>query len=184
LAATRRFGRWLSRLWWREWWPVAVAVDGRRKVAKERGSAVRSLYEVVWRLIVMEMEVFKPVVTMLVVEHRGGERERERERERESAGSRNQVRKACFLAVFGPKFIHLWSMKITYIYRWWKRDTLSLLVPNFGLWFDPKALQPLLQRSNDELPVLCRKMTGWVGYFRVVPPPRQSRSARKVYTSV
>jgi hypothetical protein len=30
----------------------------------------------------MEMEVFKPVVTMLVVEHRGGERERERERER------------------------------------------------------------------------------------------------------
>jgi len=62
---------------------VAVAVDGRRKVAKERGSAVRSLYEVVWRLIVMEMEVFKPVVTMLVVEHRGGERERERERDRE-----------------------------------------------------------------------------------------------------
>jgi hypothetical protein len=79
------------------------------------------------------------------------------------------------LAVFGPKFIHLWSMKITYIYRWWKRDTLSLLVPNFGLWFDPKALQPLLQRSNDELPVLCRKMTGWVGYFRVVPLPRQPR---------
>jgi hypothetical protein len=61
---------------------VAVAVDGRRKVAKERGSAVRSLYEVVWRLIVMEMEVFKPVVTVLMAEHRGEERERERERER------------------------------------------------------------------------------------------------------
>jgi len=65
---------------------VAVAVDGRRKVAKERGSAVRSLYEVVWRLIVMEMEVFKPVVTVLMAEHRGEERERERERESLLAG--------------------------------------------------------------------------------------------------
>jgi hypothetical protein len=30
----------------------------------------------------MEMEVFKPVVTVLMAEHRGEERERERERER------------------------------------------------------------------------------------------------------
>jgi hypothetical protein len=55
------------------------------------------------------------------------------ERERGSASSRNQVREVGFLAVFGPKFLHLWSMKITSIYRWWKRDTLSLVVPNFGL---------------------------------------------------
>jgi len=47
LAATRRFGRWLSRLWWRGWWSVTVAGDGRRKVAEERGSAAHSLYEVV-----------------------------------------------------------------------------------------------------------------------------------------
>jgi len=64
-------------------------------------------------------------------------------------------------------------MKITSIYGWWKRDTLSLLVPNVGHWFDLKALQPLLQRSNNELPVLCRKMAGRVGYFGAVPLPLQ-----------
>jgi len=52
---------------------------------------------------------------------------------------------------------------------------LSFLVPNVGFWFDPKALQPLLQRSNDELPVLCRKMAGRVGYFGKVAPPLQPR---------
>jgi hypothetical protein len=55
---------------------VSVAGEGRRKVAEERGSAVRSLYEVFRRLLVMEMEVFKLVVMMLVAERRGGERER------------------------------------------------------------------------------------------------------------
>jgi hypothetical protein len=35
----------------------------------------------VGRLLVMEMEVFKPVATMLVAERHGEERERERERE-------------------------------------------------------------------------------------------------------
>jgi len=74
------------------------------------------------------MEVFKPVVTMLVAERRGGGRERERG----SAGSRNRVREAGFFVVFGPKFLHPLSMKIKYIYRCWKRDTLSLLVQNFS----------------------------------------------------
>jgi hypothetical protein len=73
-------------------------------------------------------------------------------------------------------------MKITFIYRWWKRNTSSLLVPNFSPWFDPKTLQPLLQRSNDELPVLCRKMAGRVGYFGAVSPPLQPRSAKIIYT--
>jgi hypothetical protein len=41
------------------------AGEGRRKVAEERGSTASSLYEVFGRLLVMEMEVFKPVVTML-----------------------------------------------------------------------------------------------------------------------
>jgi hypothetical protein len=36
---------------------VSVAGEGRRKVAEERGSAALSLYEVFWRLLVMEMEV-------------------------------------------------------------------------------------------------------------------------------
>jgi len=29
---TRRFGQWLKRLQWREWWPVSVAGEGRRKL--------------------------------------------------------------------------------------------------------------------------------------------------------
>jgi hypothetical protein len=102
LAATRRLCRWLSRLRWKEWRSVSVAGEGRRKVVEERGSAARSLYEMFGRLLVMEMEVFKPVVTMLAAERPGGEREREREAG--SAGSRNRVKEAGFSAVFGPKF--------------------------------------------------------------------------------
>jgi hypothetical protein len=48
-------------------------------------------------------------------------------------------------------------MKIKSIYRWWKRDTLSLLVQNPSPWFDPKASQPLAQSSNDELSILQEK---------------------------
>ena len=55
---------------------MLVAGEGRRKVAEERGSAARSLYEVVRQFLVMEMEVFNSVVTMLVAERRGGEKER------------------------------------------------------------------------------------------------------------
>jgi len=62
-------------------------------------------------------------------------------------------------------------MKIESIYRWWKRDILSLLVANLGPWIDLKPSQSLLQRSNDELSVLCRKMVGRVGHFGAVPPP-------------
>jgi len=101
----------------------------------------------------------------------GGWTPRWREREAGSAGSRNRIREAGFLAVFGPKFLPRWSMKITSIYRWWKRNTSSLLLTNFSPWFDPKTLQPLLQRSNDELPSLCRKMAGQVGHFGAVSPP-------------
>jgi hypothetical protein len=112
---------------------------------------------VVGQFLVMEMEVFKPVVTMLVAERLGGERERR------SASSKNQVLEAGFLAIFGPQSLHLWSMKIKSIYRRWKRDTLSLLVQNLIHWFDPKASQPLVQSNNDELSVLCRK-NGWSGW--------------------
>jgi len=118
-----------------------------------------------------------------VERERKREREREREREAGSTGSRNRVREAGFFAVFGPKFLPRWSMKITYIYRWWKSNT-SLLVPNFSLWFNLKIHQPLLQRSNDELLVLCRKIAGRVGHFRAVPPPLQPRSANTIYTRV
>jgi hypothetical protein len=59
---------------------MLVVGEGRRKVVeeRERGLATRSLYEVVGRLLMMDMEVFKPVVTMLVAEGRNEKRERER----------------------------------------------------------------------------------------------------------
>jgi hypothetical protein len=95
----RRLCRWLSGLRWKEWWPVSVAGEGRRKVAEEKGSAALSLYEVFRRLLVMEMEVFKLVAMMLAAERRGGEREAG------SAGSRNRVREAGFFVVFGPTFL-------------------------------------------------------------------------------
>jgi hypothetical protein len=125
--------------------------EGRRKVIEERDSATRSLYEVVGKFLMMEMEVFKPVATMLVAERHGGERGGG------SAGSKNRVLEAGFLAYFGPQSLHLWSMKIKSIYRRWKRDILSLLVQNLIPWFDLKASQPLIQSSNDELSILCRK---------------------------
>jgi len=53
-----------------------VAGEGRKKVAEERGLATRSLYEVVRRFLVMEMEVFNSAVMMLVAECCGRERER------------------------------------------------------------------------------------------------------------
>ncbi|KAL3573214.1 hypothetical protein D5086_027118 [Populus alba] len=69
--------RRLCGLRWKEWWLVSVVGKGKRKVTEERGSAALSLYEVFGWLLVMEMEVFKLVVTMLASERRGGERERQ-----------------------------------------------------------------------------------------------------------
>ena len=91
-----------------------------------------------------------------------GRRPRWRETQRGSVGSKNRVREAGFLAVFGPKFLHPLSIKIKSIYRRWKRDTLSLLVQNLSPQFDPEASQPLAQSSNDELSIL--QENGWSGW--------------------
>jgi hypothetical protein len=142
-----------------------VVGDGRKKVAEERGSAVTVAVLPLVRIWVRR-EAAPPSVGgverclwgLQGLKTRWGKKEG-----REMlAGTGNE------------NFLHSWSMKITYIYRWRKRDTFSLLVPNFGPWFDPKALQPLLQ-SNDELLVLYRKMVGRVGYFGAVSLPLQPR---------
>jgi len=57
---------------------MSVASERRRKVVEERGSTARSLYEVFGWSLVMEMEMFKPMVTMLVAERRGGKREKKK----------------------------------------------------------------------------------------------------------
>jgi len=105
-------------------------------------------------------------------------------RERKCEDGRNRVLDAGFLADFGPKFLHFWTMKIKSIYRRWKMDILSFMVPNLGPWIDPKASQPLVQSSNDELSVLCRKMVGRVGFFGAVSSPLKPRSAQTVCTSM
>jgi hypothetical protein len=70
-----------------------------------------------------------------------------------------------FLADFGPDFLLTQAMKCTPIYRRWKRDNVSLMVPNRGLWFDCKGSQPLVQSVHRELSNLQEK-TVWVGLFR------------------
>jgi hypothetical protein len=97
------------------------------------------------------------------------------------ANSRNERGEAGFLVDFGPNFLLPQTMKIKSIYRRGKRDTLSLVVPNLGPWFDPKSSQPLVQSSNDELSILCRKMVGRVGHFKAKPPPLKPPT---VYTGV
>ena len=79
---------------------MLVAGEGKRKVAEERGSAVLSLYEVLWLLLVMEMEVFKLVVTILAAERRSGERERQ-----VLLAAGTGLGRLVFLAVFRPKFL-------------------------------------------------------------------------------
>ena len=97
------------------------------------------------------MEVFKPVVNDV-----SGWRPQWKEREKGSAGSRNEG--SGFFVDFKPKALHTSTMKIKFIYRLWKRDTLSLLMLNLSLRFDPKTPQPLVQSSNNEMSVLCRKI--------------------------
>ena len=72
----------------------------------------------VGQLPTMDMEVFKLVVTMLVAEGRGCERERERERESERGVLLAvEMRGAGFFVDFKPKSLHTWTMKIKSIYR-------------------------------------------------------------------
>ena len=101
--------------------------------------------------------------------------------EKGSVSSRNEREEAGFLVNFGPNFLLPQTMKIKSINRRGKRDTLSLVVPNLSPWFDLKSSQPLIQSSNNELSVLCRKMVGRVSHSRAVSPLLKPPI---VYTSV
>jgi hypothetical protein len=63
-----------------------------------------------------------------------------------------------FLTDFGPDFLLAQAMKCTLNYRRWKRDNVSLMVPNHGLWFDWKGSQPLVQSVHRELSNLQEKI--------------------------
>jgi len=108
----------------------------------------------------------------------------ERERKKKRWYRRKRWGEKMVFCRLGPNLLSSPAMKIKFIYKGSKRDTLSLVVPNLGPWFDPKTSQPLVQNSNDELSVLCRKMVGQVGHFRVVSPPLKPRSARTIHTDM
>jgi hypothetical protein len=59
----------------------------------------------------------------------------EREGEERERNCRNRGKWLVFFADFGPNFLLAQAMKCTPIYRRWKRDILSLMVTNIGLWF-------------------------------------------------
>jgi hypothetical protein len=84
-----------------------------------------------------------------------------------------------FLDDFGPNFLHLWSTKIKSIYKWWKRDTLSLLVKNIR-----KHPNHWLQVAMMNCQFCAGKMVGRVGHFGAAPLPLQPQLARTAYTFV
>jgi hypothetical protein len=59
----------------------------------------------------------------------------EREGEERERNCRNRGKWLVFFADFGPNFLLAQAMKCTPIYRRRKRDILSLMVTNIGLWF-------------------------------------------------
>jgi hypothetical protein len=77
---------------------------------------------------------------------------------------------AGFFVLFGPKLLPPVAMKWTLIYRMWKRDILSLMVPNRGLWFGWDGSHLLIQSVHRELPNLQEKVV-CVGRFRLTPRP-------------
>ena len=119
------------------------------------------------------------VVRVVVAKGHGGERKKE-----EKVVQKKKMGEKMVFCRLGPNLLSSSAIKIKFIYKGSKRDTLSLVVPNLGPWFDQKTSQPLVQNSNDELSVLCRKMVGQVGHFRVVSPPLKPRSARTIHTDM
>jgi hypothetical protein len=59
-------------------------------------------------------------------------------------------------------------MKSTLIYRGWKMDVSSLMVPNLGPWFNSKRSQLFAQSSYHRLSDLLQERVGQVGHFRMV----------------
>jgi hypothetical protein len=79
------------------------------------------------------------------------------EREGKKNGRKNRGRKLVFFIFFSPNFLLIPIMKSISIYRGWKRDVLSPLMPNLGPWFDPERSHPLVSRTYHRLSVLLQE---------------------------
>ena len=64
---------------------------------------------------------------------------------------------------FGFRFLLPQNMKSSSIYRGWKRDVWSPLVPNLDPWFDQEESQPLAQSSHHGQSGLLQE-NGWLGW--------------------
>ena len=145
----------------------------KRERERER-SLAQSPREVVGRLLMVEMVV----VRVLVVEGHGGERER---KERKWRWQQKKMGN-WFFGNFGPDFLLPQAMKSTPIYRGYKMDISSLLMPNLGPWFILVGSQPLTQSSYHGLSVLLLIKDGWVGHFGAVPQPLRRQSIKTDHT--
>jgi hypothetical protein len=64
---------------------------------------------------------------------------------------------ANFLSTLDFKIPFPQDMKSSSLYKGWKRDIWSPLVPNLGPWFDPEASQLLAQNSHHGLSGLLQE---------------------------
>lgn len=86
-----------------------------------------------------------------------------------------------FLANFVPNFLPFLAIESTLIYKGWKMDILYLIVPNRGLWFGWNGSHRWFKVCIVSCHI-CRKMVGWVGYFRSAPQPLWCQSAWTDYS--
>ena len=75
--------------------------------------------------------------------------------------------KRWFFANLSYWFLGAHWLESTLIYRGWKRNILSLLRTNLGIWFEPEWSQPLAQSDHHELSNLtvkgCLSWPFWAG---------------------
>jgi len=116
-----RFGRWLGRRRWREWWSES-AVGGRRKrfaEERERPEEEERVMVAAWwlcRLSMVEL-VAEELVVVWFEGWNDGDREGQNWQKTKGSG--------WFFINFGPDFPHVQALKSTLICRRWKRIILS-----------------------------------------------------------
>jgi hypothetical protein len=98
------------------------------------------------------MEVYRPVVVVVVAEGHGGERNRE-----VLLAAETGLGRLVFWLSLDRNFSTPRALRLNIFIGDGRGTFFYLLVQNHSPWFDLKASQPLAQTSNDELSVLQEK---------------------------